>query len=120
MKFIIAIVAASSFSGAALAFAPSASSRISTALNAKVGIYYSTQTGNTEIVADYIAKAAGLEVADIGDVSDDMILELGTSSSPRIVCIDFVSSCACFACSCIPLLRIFYFITLTMSAFHII
>ena len=80
MKFIIAIVAASSFSGAALAFAPSASSRISTALNAKVGIYYSTQTGNTEIVADYIAKAAGLEIADIGDVSDDMILELGTSS----------------------------------------
>ncbi len=80
MKFIIAIVAASSFSGAALAFAPSASSRISTALNAKVGIYYSTQTGNTEIVADYIAKAAGLEIADIGDVSDDMILDLGTSS----------------------------------------
>mmetsp|Transcript_3344 Transcript_3344/g.5124 ORF Transcript_3344/g.5124 Transcript_3344/m.5124 type:complete len:204 (+) Transcript_3344:166-777(+) len=76
MKFIIAIVAASSISGTAFAFAPSASSRISTALNAKVGIYYSTQTGNTEVVADYIAQAAGLEIADIGDVSDDTVLGL--------------------------------------------
>ncbi|KAK1732581.1 flavodoxin [Skeletonema marinoi] len=76
MKFIIAIVAVSSFSGTTLAFAPSASSRIATALNAKVGIYYSTQTGNCEIVAEYIAQAAGLEFADIGDVSDDMILGL--------------------------------------------
>jgi len=81
MKFIIAIVAVSSFSGTTLAFAPSASSRIATALNAKVGIYYSTQTGNCEIVAEYIAQAAGLEFADIGDVSDDMILGLGTSIS---------------------------------------
>ena len=89
MKFIIAIVAASSISGTAFAFAPSASSRISTALNAKVGIYYSTQTGNTEVVADYIAQAAGLEIADIGDVSDDTVLGLGTSSS-TIVCIDAV------------------------------
>jgi len=32
-----------------------------------VGLVYSTQTGNTETVAGYIAAEAGLEAADIGD-----------------------------------------------------
>ena len=94
MKFIIAAIAVSSFSGTALAFAPSASNRIATALNAKVGIYYSTQTGNCEIAAEYIAKAAGLEIADIGDVSDDMILGLGRSFPTYNL-----PSCVCFILS---------------------
>ena len=32
-----------------------------------VGLLYATQTGNTETVAGYIAEAAGLEAADVGD-----------------------------------------------------
>eukprot|EP00581_Thalassiosira_minuscula_P008528 CAMPEP_0183702364 /NCGR_PEP_ID=MMETSP0737-20130205/486_1 /TAXON_ID=385413 /ORGANISM="Thalassiosira miniscula, Strain CCMP1093" /LENGTH=206 /DNA_ID=CAMNT_0025928961 /DNA_START=2512 /DNA_END=3132 /DNA_ORIENTATION=+ len=73
MKLFVAIVAVSSLSGTTLAFAPSATqnARSQTALNAnKVGIYYSTQTGNTETVAGYISEAAGLEIADIGDATD--------------------------------------------------
>lgn len=43
----------------------------STALNAeKIGLYYSTSTGNTEVAAGYIAEAAGLRADDIGDASD--------------------------------------------------
>jgi len=34
-----------------------------------VGLLYATQTGNTEIVAGYIAEAAGVEAADVGDYS---------------------------------------------------
>ena len=76
MKLFLAIVAASCNS--AVAFAPSAHSnaRSATALNAKVGIYYSTQTGNTETVAGYISEAAGLEIADISEASDDDITGL--------------------------------------------
>jgi len=72
MKLIIAITAASLSTGS-LAFAPMGASRsVATALNAnKVGIYYSTQTGNTETVAGYIAEAAGISgMNDIGDVPD--------------------------------------------------
>jgi len=32
-----------------------------------VGLLFSTQTGNTETVAGYIAEATGLEAADVGD-----------------------------------------------------
>jgi flavodoxin I len=36
------------------------------------GIYYSTQTGNTETVCSYLADAAGIEsYNDIGDASED-------------------------------------------------
>lgn len=78
MKFILAIVAASSLAEVTVAFAPSASKPVhsSTALNEnKVGLYYSTSTGNTETVANYIAEVAGLEIEDIGD-ADDSIAEL--------------------------------------------
>jgi len=34
-----------------------------------VGLLYATQTGNTETVAGYIAEAASVEAADIGDYS---------------------------------------------------
>jgi len=34
-----------------------------------VGLFYATQTGNTETVATAIAEAAGIEAGDIGDVS---------------------------------------------------
>jgi len=39
-----------------------------TARNA-VGLYYATQTGNTETVAGTIADATGLEAADVGEIS---------------------------------------------------
>jgi flavodoxin I len=75
MKFILALAAAS-ITGTS-AFAPAAGARSSTSLNAnKVGIYYSTQTGNTETAAGYIAEAAGLEIVDIGDASDDDVAGL--------------------------------------------
>jgi len=44
----------------------------SSALQA-VGLYYSTSTGNTETVGGYLAEATGLELEDIGDVSDDAV-----------------------------------------------
>eukprot|EP00585_Thalassiosira_rotula_P021566 CAMPEP_0196222234 /NCGR_PEP_ID=MMETSP0912-20130531/44341_1 /TAXON_ID=49265 /ORGANISM="Thalassiosira rotula, Strain GSO102" /LENGTH=90 /DNA_ID=CAMNT_0041500971 /DNA_START=40 /DNA_END=308 /DNA_ORIENTATION=+ len=78
MKLILAIIATSYLSKTALAFTPSGFNNVrsTTALNAKVGIYYSTQTGNTETVAGYISAAAGLEIADIGDASDDEVAGL--------------------------------------------
>ena len=43
---------------------------------AKVGIYYSSSTGNTETVGGYIAQAAGggLDLVDIGDAKDEEIM----------------------------------------------
>lgn len=78
MKFFLAIAAAASLAEVSVAFAPSASKPVhsSTALNANVGLYYSTQTGNTETVAGYIAEAAGLEIEDIGDAEDDAVTGL--------------------------------------------
>jgi len=35
----------------------------------KVGLFYSTSTGNTETVAEYIAEEGGLEAVDVGDIS---------------------------------------------------
>ena len=44
------------------------------ALCAKVGIWYSSSTGNTDTVAAYIAKAAGVDdFSDIGDAKKDEI-----------------------------------------------
>lgn len=68
------------FVGDAIAFAPStfgvsshlrkaSQSTSSTSLDAAV-IYYSTSTGNTETVANYIAKAAGIEAHYIEDAKD--------------------------------------------------
>mmetsp|Transcript_13457 Transcript_13457/g.24720 ORF Transcript_13457/g.24720 Transcript_13457/m.24720 type:complete len:207 (-) Transcript_13457:92-712(-) len=79
MKLFLAIAAVSCLSkSTTLAFAPSANHNVrsATALNAKVGIYYSTQTGNTETVAGYISEAAGLEAVDIGDATDNEVLGL--------------------------------------------
>merc|ERR1719343_1470368 len=58
----------------ASAFSPSlnGAARQSTSLNA-AGLYYQTQTGNTETVAGYIAKAAGLEAKDLNDATEDEI-----------------------------------------------
>jgi len=50
----------------------SARAASSSALQA-VGLYYSTSTGNTETVGGYLAEATGLELEDIGDVSDDAV-----------------------------------------------
>jgi flavodoxin I len=40
-----------------------------------VGLLYATQTGNTETVAGYIAEAAGLEAADVGDYAAEDLTE---------------------------------------------
>merc|ERR1719401_1672901 len=40
-----------------------------------VGLLYATQTGNTETVAGYIAEAAGLEAADVGDYGAEDLAE---------------------------------------------
>jgi flavodoxin len=75
MKLILATLI-----GSAAAFAPMApnAARSMTALNAKVGIFYSTQTGNTETIAGYISEAAGVEMADIGDATDGDVTGLDT------------------------------------------
>lgn len=36
-----------------------------------VGLFYATQTGNTEIAASAIAKKAGVEAIDVGEISAD-------------------------------------------------
>ena len=80
MKLFLAIAAAASLSkSTTIAFAPFVGNvRIATSLDAnKVGIYYGTQTGNTETVGGYISAAAGdLELKDIGDASDDEVAGL--------------------------------------------
>lgn len=37
---------------------------------AKVGIFYSTSTGNTETIAGYISEAIGSDIIDIGDAKE--------------------------------------------------
>merc|ERR1719253_1828078 len=64
-----------------LAFAP-AQTRTTASLQGRLrsepsmstGLYYSTSTGNTETVAEYIANAAGVEDwKDIGDAEEDEV-----------------------------------------------
>lgn len=50
--------------------------RATTSLNAGVGIYYSSSTGNTETVATYIGEAIGVSVEDIGDAKKDELESL--------------------------------------------
>merc|ERR1712003_513566 len=64
--------------GTTSAFAPQANFRASTALDANVGVYYSTQTGNTETIAGYISEAVGAEMKDIADATEDEIKGLDT------------------------------------------
>lgn len=48
---------------------------MTTSLNAGVGIFCSSSTGNTETVSQYLCDAVGdVEYQDIGDTSDDEIL----------------------------------------------
>jgi len=48
--------------------------RVRTSPKMSTGLYYSTSTGNTETVAEYIANAAGVEDwKDIGDAEDDEV-----------------------------------------------
>merc|ERR1719327_78368 len=43
-------------------------------VEAKVGLIYSTTTGNTETVAGYVAAATGAEMTDIADCSPDDLM----------------------------------------------
>jgi len=73
----ITVVAVALNAAGTSAFGPQrgAFSRPLTHLDAeKVGLYYSTSTGNTETVAGYIADASGLRADDISDASDAEIL----------------------------------------------
>merc|ERR1712060_368224 len=47
----------------------------SSVIEAKVGLIYSTTTGNTETVAGYIGSATGLEMVDIADRTTDSLME---------------------------------------------
>merc|ERR1712087_1010195 len=47
----------------------------SSVIEAKVGLIYSTTTGNTETVAGYIGSATGLEMVDIADCTTDSLME---------------------------------------------
>jgi flavodoxin I len=49
--------------------------RMRTSPKMSTGLYYSTSTGNTEQVAEYVANAAGVEdYKDIGDAEDDEVM----------------------------------------------
>lgn len=61
--------------GVATAFSvvtPNTQRAFSTALDGSI-VYYSTSTGNTETVAQYIADAAEASMEDIGDASEDEV-----------------------------------------------
>lgn len=70
MKFVLAITPL--FLASASAFAPTMVARTTTSLDGSV-VYYSTSTGNTEAVGQYIADAAGVSLEEIGDASDDEV-----------------------------------------------
>jgi len=82
MKLLLTIATACLTKPTTLAFAPSASKysyndRSTTSLYAnKVGVYFSTTTGNCETIAGYISQAGGVEMNDIGDASDSDLLGL--------------------------------------------
>lgn len=65
------------FSPCHIAFANKAVTTATTSalFGSKVGIWYSSSTGNTETVASYIAKAAGCE-KDFNDIGDAKIDEI--------------------------------------------
>ena len=65
MKLIISAVAVS---GVAAFTSKAPAARRTSSLSMSTGVYYSTQTGNTETVAGYIAEAAG--ISDFKDISD--------------------------------------------------
>ena len=69
MKLLISALV---ISGAA-AFAPSMGGRSMTSLDSSV-VYYSTSTGNTQTVAQYIVDAAGMgDIQEIGDASESEV-----------------------------------------------
>merc|ERR1719359_1717017 len=65
--------------GVCTCFAPVPSrvtpSRSRSAVSMKVGLVYSTTTGNTENVAAYISAEVGVDAVDIGDLDDAAISE---------------------------------------------
>jgi flavodoxin I len=72
MVSLLALVLAISIANGADAFAVAPKSRSASSLGMSIGIYYSTTTGNAEIVAGYIAEAARIGAfEDIGDATKD-------------------------------------------------
>jgi flavodoxin I len=71
MKFaaLITVLLPSAING--FTFTPAKTGRaFNTALDGSI-VYYSTSTGNTETVAEYIAKAVGCEMEEIGLAKED-------------------------------------------------
>eukprot|EP00470_Lotharella_oceanica_P012479 CAMPEP_0170197248 /NCGR_PEP_ID=MMETSP0040_2-20121228/65938_1 /TAXON_ID=641309 /ORGANISM="Lotharella oceanica, Strain CCMP622" /LENGTH=184 /DNA_ID=CAMNT_0010446875 /DNA_START=25 /DNA_END=579 /DNA_ORIENTATION=+ len=54
---------------------PSARARRRACIVNAIGIFYSTQTGNTENVASKIAKCCGVEAQEVGDVSSSALAD---------------------------------------------
>lgn len=76
MKFLVASLFLTGVSGFGGTIRPPTRSFVpvsSTALQANVGLYYSTSTGNTETVATYISDASGVRADEIGDANDSDI-----------------------------------------------
>lgn len=71
MKFL-AIVSLLPAVASGFAFVPSNAARSTTSLDGSV-VYYSTSTGNTETVGQYIADAASVSLEEIGDASTDEV-----------------------------------------------
>ena len=71
MKFL-AIVSLLPAVASGFAFVPTNVARSTTSLDGAV-VYYSTSTGNTETVGQYIADAASLSLEEIGDASEDEV-----------------------------------------------
>ena len=71
MKFstILSLALPSAISGFTISNTHS-SRATQTALNAGSIVYYSTSTGNTQTVGEYIAEAAGCAIEEIGDAKE--------------------------------------------------
>ena len=72
MKLSVALLVLPGVATAFSVVTPNTQRSFSTALDGSI-VYYSTSTGNTETVAQYIADAAGASMEDIGDASEDEV-----------------------------------------------
>ena len=72
MKFSVLIAAALPALASGFTVLSRNTGRVATSLDGSV-VYYSTSTGNTETVAQYIADAAGCSIEDIGDASESEV-----------------------------------------------
>jgi flavodoxin I len=70
MKFALSLMLPAAVSGFAFT---NTGRTFSTSLNAGSMVYFSTSTGNTEVVAGYVSAAVGCEAEDISDASASQV-----------------------------------------------